>query len=112
MQGEVKASERPAAEPEGLPRSWGLVLLGALLLAGLLLRLHGLSYPPYDHHSFRQTQTLSTAEAFYRNGIDLLHPTAIYMGYPGTFVLEIPLFKPWWQSSITLLGRISRSSVS
>jgi len=86
-------SRHSDAVAEPLPRSSALLLLGALLIAGGLLRLVGLSYPPYDSHSFRQAETLSTAEAFYRNGIDILHPATIYEGYPGTFVLELPLFQ-------------------
>jgi len=68
-------------------------LIGAALVVGLCLRLLGLHYAPYDSHSFRQCQTLSTIEDFYRNGIDFLHPHTLYMGYPGVFVLELPLFQ-------------------
>ncbi|MEO6034315.1 MAG: glycosyltransferase family 39 protein, partial [Verrucomicrobiota bacterium] len=67
--------------------------MAAAFLAGLILRLVGLTYPPYDDHSFRQTQTLSTIENYHSQGIDLLYPKTIYMGYPGTFVLELPLFQ-------------------
>jgi 4-amino-4-deoxy-L-arabinose transferase-like glycosyltransferase len=55
--------------------------------------LIGLHSPPYDNHNFRQCQTLSTLEDFYRNGIDFLHPRTLYMGYPGVYVLELPLFQ-------------------
>jgi 4-amino-4-deoxy-L-arabinose transferase-like glycosyltransferase len=51
------------------------------------------TYPPYDNHHFRQCQTLSTLEDFYRNGIDFLHPHALYTGYPGVLVLELSLFQ-------------------
>jgi 4-amino-4-deoxy-L-arabinose transferase-like glycosyltransferase len=71
--------------------------IAALLITagcvGLALRLICISCPPYDGHNFRQTQTLSTIEAFYHDGIDLSHPRTIYMGYPGVFVLELPLFQ-------------------
>ena len=67
--------------------------IGTALAIGLCLRLIGLHSPPYDSHNFRQCQTLSTLEDFYRNGIDFLHPHALYMGYPGVYVLELPLFQ-------------------
>ncbi len=85
-----------------LPPSYARWLVLAVFLAGLALRLVGLSAPPYDSHSFRQTQTLSTIEDYYANGIDLLYPKTIYMGYPGTFVLELPLF----QATAALLYRV------
>jgi Dolichyl-phosphate-mannose-protein mannosyltransferase len=69
----------------------GLIVIA--LVAGLSLRLIRLHSPPYDNHSFRQCQTLSTLEDFYRNGIDFLHPHAIHMGYPGVYVLELPVFQ-------------------
>ncbi|MCX8089309.1 MAG: glycosyltransferase family 39 protein, partial [Verrucomicrobiae bacterium] len=68
-------------------------LLVVALLTGLALRLIGLSYPPFDDHSFRQCQTLWTIEDFHARGIDLLHPRTNYVGYPQTFVLELPLFQ-------------------
>jgi hypothetical protein len=68
-------------------------LIAIALAVGLCLRLIGLHYPPYDNHNFRQCQTLSTLEDFYRNGIDFLHPHALYVGYPGVYVLELPLFQ-------------------
>jgi len=67
--------------------------IGTALAIGLCLRLIGLHSPPYDNHNFRQCQTLSTLEDFYRNGIDFLHPRALFMGYPGVYVLELPLFQ-------------------
>lgn len=73
--------------------SYFRALVAVALAAGLILRLVGLHYPPYDSHSFRQCQTLSTIDDFYRNGIDLLHPHTLYMGNPGLFVLELPLFQ-------------------
>jgi 4-amino-4-deoxy-L-arabinose transferase-like glycosyltransferase len=65
----------------------------AATLIGLLLRFAYISAPPYDWHAFRQTQTLSTIEAFFRDGLDFLHPRTLYMGYPGVFVLELPIFQ-------------------
>lgn len=69
------------------------IVLGVALAIGVLIRLVGLHSPPYDGHSFRQCQTLSTIEDFYRNGVDLLHPHTLYMGNPGVLVLEVPLFQ-------------------
>jgi len=82
-------------EPVLSPRLSNYVrgLIAIAFAVGLCLRLIGLHYPPYDNHSFRQCQTLSTLEDFYRNGIDFLHPHAIYAGYPGVYVLELPLFQ-------------------
>jgi len=96
----------PASSPTAkspLPRF--LCLLVALALAlGLFLRFRGLGYPPYDSHDFRQCQTLSTIEAFYANGIDFLHPRTLYTGYPGTFVMEVPLFQAIAASLYHLFG--------
>jgi len=69
------------------------ILFVVALLVGFYLRAIELNGPPYENHAFRQTQTLSTIEDYSRHGIDLLHPNTIYMGYPGTFVLELPVFQ-------------------
>ena len=86
---------RPRKEitDEWLPQRFTRIVIGIAIVVGLALRLIGLSYPPYDSHAYRQTQTLSTIEAFHSQGIDLFHPKTIYMGYPGTFVLELPVFQ-------------------
>jgi 4-amino-4-deoxy-L-arabinose transferase-like glycosyltransferase len=67
----------------------------ALLLLGLVLILQAphLARPPLDAHSFRQAQTLVTIELFARDGIDLAHARTSYVGEPGVFVLELPLFQ-------------------
>lgn len=67
----------------------------ALLLLGLVLILQAphLSRPPLDAHNFRQAQTLVTIELFARDGIDLAHARTSYVGEPGVFVLELPLFQ-------------------
>ena len=75
------------------PRWWVWSLVLTALLAGFGLRFLCFSCPPYDIHSFRQTQTLSTIEDFHAHGIDLLHPKTLYMGDPGVFVLELPVFQ-------------------
>ena len=72
-------------------RLW--IMVGAVLLLGLTFRLLEISAPPFERHAFRQTQTLSTIENFHAQGIDLLHPKTLYMGDPGMFVLELPLFQ-------------------
>ncbi|HSU56755.1 MAG TPA: glycosyltransferase family 39 protein [Candidatus Dormibacteraeota bacterium] len=99
-------TQKPAVSPAPAPLANRLLiwLLAACMALGLYLRFRGLSLPPYDNHSFRQCQTLSTIESFYRNGIDLLRPRALYMGYPGTFVLELPLFQALAASLYHLFG--------
>jgi hypothetical protein len=80
-------------DADPLFRRWAACLVVVVFLVGLCMRIVGFDYPPYDAHSFRQTQTLSTIEDFHEQGIDLLRPKTIYTGYPGTFVLELPLFQ-------------------
>jgi 4-amino-4-deoxy-L-arabinose transferase-like glycosyltransferase len=87
-----------------MSRRWLWVIVGIVLLTGLLLRLKGFSYPPFDSHRFRQTHTLSTIEAFHADGIDLLHPRAIHQGYPGVLVLEFPLFQALAATVYNLFG--------
>ena len=82
-----------------------------LFLAVALLWLANapvISNPPFDRHSFRQSQTLSTIELYYRDGIDLLHPATNYQGEPGYFVLELPLF----QAAAALLFRVFGDSIA
>ena len=69
-----------------------IILIG-IVIAGFALRFLGFSEQPFDSHSTRQCQTLATIEDFHRNGINLMKPNTIYMGYPGTLVLELPLFQ-------------------
>jgi hypothetical protein len=73
-------------------------------IVGLALRLICFSCPPYDSHHFRQCQTLSTIEAYHADGIDLLHPRTIYMGYPGVFVLEVPFFQAFCAMLYKIFG--------
>jgi len=84
------------------------VVFGLALVAGMYLRAIELNGPPYENHVFRQTQTLSTIEDFARHGIDLLHPRTIYMGYPGTFVLELPVF----QALAAAIGKLGAPQVA
>jgi hypothetical protein len=70
-----------------------LFLIVSAAVGVLALQLPWLSRPPYDAHAFRQAQTLSTIELFAREGIDLAHAKANYVGEPGFFVLEFPLFQ-------------------
>ena len=76
-----------------------------MFLVGFCMRLVGFDYPPYDAHSLRQTQTLSTIENFHEDGINLLRPKTIYTGYPGTFVLEFPLFQALAAVLYDVLGK-------
>jgi 4-amino-4-deoxy-L-arabinose transferase-like glycosyltransferase len=59
---------------------------------------------PFDAHSFRQTQTLSTIELFYQDGIDLLYPRVNYCGEPGYLVLEFPIFQAFCALLYKFLG--------
>jgi hypothetical protein len=71
----------------------GFVLaLGAIAVIGGVI-LPEIGRPPFDTHSFRQCQTLSTIEWFSAHGIDLLRPPVNYKGEPGIFALEFPLFQ-------------------
>ena len=90
---------------DGQGRGWAVpTALALALLTGLLLRFVAFSSPPYDGHAFRQTQTLATIEFYYHDGIDILHPRTHYMGYPGTLVLELPLFQALMAALYRLFG--------
>lgn len=73
-------------------RSCYRIVLIALLVV-LALQLPWISRPPFDAHPFRQAQTLATIELFAVEGIDIAHPKTNYVGEPGVFVLELPLFQ-------------------
>ncbi len=61
----------------------------AILLAGLrLLHFGELIDGP---HTWRQCDTAHFIRDFYKNGIDLLHPSVCWMGGYGTIILEFPL---------------------
>lgn len=66
-----------------------LLVLGTVLA----LQLPKISRPPFDAHNFRQAQTLVTIELFARDDVDLAHARTSYVGEPGVFVLELPLFQ-------------------
>lgn len=51
------------------------VLLALILLLGLALRLYHLTEPPIDYLSWRDTQTLMIARNFFREGMNLFHPS-------------------------------------
>jgi hypothetical protein len=92
-----------AAAPPVQPSKTALQIAIATSLAlGLVLRFVNFTAPPFDAHHFRQTETLFTIDAFYKQGIDLLHPRTNYTGYPGTLVLEFPIF----QAFVALLYRV------
>src|SRR5260370_1195959 len=89
-------SQEPAesgARLSSLLHTFARWLIITAFLVGLGLRLVGLTFPPFDNHTTRQTQTLSTIQAFYLDGIDLMRPRVNYAGYPGVFVLEFPVFQ-------------------
>jgi hypothetical protein len=87
---ELATSAAPSLQPGKTAIQFTIALV---LLAGLTLRFINFTTPPFDAHSFRQTETLFTIETFYQQGIDLLHPKTNYTGYPGTLVLEFPIFQ-------------------
>jgi hypothetical protein len=72
-------------------RHAGIIFISVLFV--FALQLPWISRPPFDAHCFRQCQTLSTIELFALEGIDVLHPKTNYVGEPGVFVLELPLFQ-------------------
>lgn len=78
--------------PPGSQRA--AALLGLVALIGVLaLQLPWLGRAPFDAHNFRQTQTLATIELFAKDGIQLAHAPTNYVGEPGVFVLELPLYQ-------------------
>jgi 4-amino-4-deoxy-L-arabinose transferase-like glycosyltransferase len=89
----MSSNQVGATETTSRPKIAWPILIAAAFVGGLLLRLIGLPNPPFDSHSFRQCQTLYTIEQFHGHGLDLLHPKTLYTGYPGTLVLELPLFQ-------------------
>lgn len=63
------------------------------MLLSLLIRSYHISYPIYDMHSWRQTQTAGIIRDYPRDGIDLFYPRMITLGDPGNVVLEFPLYQ-------------------
>jgi hypothetical protein len=57
----------------------------------LALRIPHLSGPLDDPHSWRQCDTVGYSLAFARHGIDLLHPSVVWLGAHRTLILEFPL---------------------
>lgn len=76
----------------------------------VICRLYFLNSPPFDlyAHAFRQSQTLSTIEDFYLNGINIFYPKVNYGGYPGYFLLELPVF----QALAALIWKLAGSSIA
>lgn len=74
--------------------SW---LLFAFLILGVVLRLHHITGPLSDHHSWRQTQTAMIAANLYRDGLNLWSPRVDFYctevcSKTGLLVLEFPLY--------------------
>jgi hypothetical protein len=73
-------------------------LLLAILLLGVVLRLHHLTAPLADTHNWRQTQTAMITRNLYRDGFNLWSPhvdfycTAEICSESGLLVLEFPLY--------------------
>jgi hypothetical protein len=104
----------PSPTSAETPGSFRLGLILVALLGILALQLPWIARPPFDAHSFRQAQTLSTIELFALEGIDIAHPKANYVGEPGVFVLELPLFQAfcallykWWGSHVWLVRLVN-----
>ncbi len=57
----------------------------------MCIRLFHLSKEIDEPHSWRQCDTANYIDDFYKNGIDLLHPTVCWMGSRDTVILEFPL---------------------
>ena len=101
---ESETQERLEGKRRAVVRPYVATAVALALLGGTILRFSGLTSPPYDNHNFRQCQTLSTIESFYREGIDLLHPKTLCTGYPGTVALELPVFQALAASLYHLFG--------
>ena len=67
---------------------WTLAVALAALLA---LRLAHLGGPLDDPHSWRQCDTFEATRAFWRGGVDLLHPSVAWLGAHRTLIFEFPL---------------------
>lgn len=82
---------QPATEARARrPAAWAL---GALLVAGVCLRLPGLASPPTDIHHVRQSDTAEIARNFVAGGIDLLHPRVGWGGEDPVLVeSELPAY--------------------
>jgi len=61
-------------EPPRRPRALYLILGLALVL-----RTYHLTYPPWDYHNWRQTNTLMVARDFARHGFRVLHPQVAWI---------------------------------
>jgi hypothetical protein len=74
------------------PRLLGVRWILVLAL-GVILRLPGLSSPPWDAHLIRQCDTANTARIMARDGIDLLAPRISWGGaLGGTVESELPIY--------------------
>ncbi|GAC1299913.1 MAG: hypothetical protein NVSMB19_05350 [Vulcanimicrobiaceae bacterium] len=77
-----------------LERYWGAGL-GAIVLLGLILRLHGIHSPILDHPGWRQGDTAAIARNFATLDFNPFHPQTDYNGPPPNYVeLELQIV-PW-----------------
>ncbi|HEY3675816.1 MAG TPA: glycosyltransferase family 39 protein, partial [Candidatus Tumulicola sp.] len=90
---DVQASELTAAGAvETAARTWWWVALGAIVFAGLLLRLHGIGHPILDHPGWRQGDTASIARNFAQLRFNIAYPQTTYNGPPPNYVeLELQI---------------------
>ncbi|HZY96526.1 MAG TPA: glycosyltransferase family 39 protein [Candidatus Cybelea sp.] len=70
---------------------WSLGL-AAILVLGLVLRLHGIHNPMLDHPGWRQGDTAAIARNFARLQFNILYPQTMYNGPPPNYVeLELQI---------------------
>lgn len=69
-------------------------ILIILFFISIGIKFYNLDSPPFETaHAFRNSQTWSTVEDFYINGINLFKPKINYYGYPGYLMLDFPFFQ-------------------
>ena len=59
-----------------------------VMLFAYLVRVNHINLPLLNSHYFRQTQTATVAQNFYRDGTDLLHPKLDVFGIGNTGILN------------------------
>lgn len=79
-----------------------IILLGALIIARFFFLEETLLGP----HVWRQSDTANYAWDFYKNGIDLLHPSVCWMGGHKTVILEFPLVEAVIAAGYHLFGSV------
>jgi 4-amino-4-deoxy-L-arabinose transferase-like glycosyltransferase len=90
---DVQTPELAAAgEFETAARRWWWIAFAAIVFAGLLLRLHGISHPILDHPGWRQGDTAAIARNFAQLRFNVVYPQTTYNGPPPNYVeLELQI---------------------